>query len=1172
SMWAAYVVHQLKNNSIRAFLAGEITYSGAGDVLVPDCANDVDCSVDVWDTLMLDHPVLDPGHVRDHVALVVAEEQMRAVAAAAAEKQTGAGTGDFPALANGEKGSLFVEAVERGELHLCLATAGADEQPLLRLQRGTSIRGRVFVCIGEYVGAEANAISALKRSLRTDPSPCCRSLLPEHGAARAGGQRGPSVFEQMSPEEIREQSVNIGKKFTDAQMQFISRALDREDGAALCEAYPGTGKSATAAGIIANAAKHCSGKAKCVALAQQRSMRDELLSNVRSALGDPLAAAGVGRPADEAPSDDEGYLDSQVLSAVSGRFTGLQMRIEELRNDLAAVRCNPDAGALERRERLEKTELMRHPRFEYDVLQEEAAEKLFHDVRVFAMTIDAFNNVQSGRSWLSKIFKRFEIAFVVIDEVHQANFGEVHAALHSAPGAVVHFDSAQEIRHRPATEFLREPRPDRGGNYYEWQMACHGKPRVRAWGHVPADSASSLPVSHRFGPSTAKLLRATSAVYGRRGREIKCAIECAWESARPSVDLSTAPYTAMRFVLYSGARWIPSLSRGVLADDAAEVGRIDRAAPGSSAAVAARSQTPTLRAGASDIIFPQMLFEGLFFLRVLARGEVSRRVGGPPMALESTTKAILTMILANDVGVNFATLVRGALEDDEARAAFGLPDFVADAPKLWRVMTPEAAVGSDGLLSQTTLFPRDLSARDLRRHAKEPNRHNVSFSRCILFASSHECEECFYDRDAAPHWRRHQDYISGAGGDVDIEKIDCRGPGAEEATRPEWFTSPSGAAGAADMFRVATTSLSPIPRVVAKLRDQQARAPVRSLSAQAISIAQAVGDACEWMMDRGALPTAARERASQVNPFRTSSRVSQPDMRGLASDPTALHAVRSQLLKRLGIVVQNGRAAITAMHVDATRAQDDEASPHGDTVERAIAAGRVIALHAAQLFPDVFAAEFPLRASLMPRKRLRLGGVVLRECWEARAALALALQRPGHDDPRMLMYQFLGENKQRNQASANPPTFPLHFRDMPVNVGQALAATVLFFTGGEVSEKMVVVRSRAPTPEHRREAADTRRDIIYAVNALSAILRRRHGSPADVHLPRVPNSARADAARKCAEEAFECILCSNTGVLEYFSRHGTQIRDFCPLCETCILCSGSGLWPDDATPCPACAV
>eukprot|EP00959_Pyramimonas_sp_CCMP1952_P005366 113191-Pyramimonas_sp.AAC.1 len=67
------------------------------------------------------------------------------------------------------------------------------------------------------------------------------------------------------------------------------------------------------------------------------------------------------------------------------------------------------------------------------------------------MTIDAFNNVQSGRSWLSRIFKRFEIAFVIIDEVHQANFGEVYAALQSAPSAVVYFDSAQEIRHRPAT-------------------------------------------------------------------------------------------------------------------------------------------------------------------------------------------------------------------------------------------------------------------------------------------------------------------------------------------------------------------------------------------------------------------------------------------------------------------------------------------------------------------------------------------------------------------------------------------------------------------------------------------------------------------------------------------------------------------------------------------------
>ncbi|CAK0806321.1 unnamed protein product [Prorocentrum cordatum] len=354
-------------------------------------------------------------------------------------------------------------------------------------------------------------------------------------------------------------------------------------------------------------------------------MRDELLSNIRSALDDPLATAGVGRPADEAPSDDDGYLDSQLLSAASGRFTDLQTRIEELRNDLAAVRCNPGDGALERRERLEKTELMRHLCFEYDALQEEAAEKL----RVFAMTIDAFNDAQSGRSWLSRIVKRFEIAFVIVDEVHQANFGE--------------------IRHRPATEFLREPRPDRAGNYYEWQMACHGKSRARAWDHVPADSVSPLP------------------------------------SGGSSVDLSIVPRTAMRFVFYRGARWIPSLSRGALADDAAEVTNVD---------VACRSFRRH---------FSQMLCEGLFFLRALARGEVGKRVGGPRMSLESTTKAVLTMILANDVGANFATLVRGALEDEEVRAAFGLPDFVADAPKLWPVMDDDCLRGGDNGITETCM-------------------------------------------------------------------------------------------------------------------------------------------------------------------------------------------------------------------------------------------------------------------------------------------------------------------------------------------------------------------------------------------------------------------------------------------------------------------------------------
>eukprot|EP00959_Pyramimonas_sp_CCMP1952_P058448 1220736-Pyramimonas_sp.AAC.1 len=66
----------------------------------------------------------------------------------------------------------------------------------------------------------------------------------------------------------------------------------------------------------------------------------------------------------------------------------------------------------------------------------------------------------------------------------------------------------------------------------------------------------------------------------------------------------------------------------------------------------------------------------------------------------------------------------------------------------------------------------------------------------------------------------------------------------------------------------------------------------------------------------------------------------------------------------------------------------------------------------------------------------------------------------------MLMYQFLGDNKKGNRASADPPnTFPLHFRDMPINVAQALAATLLFFTGAEISGEMVVVRPRAASTD-----------------------------------------------------------------------------------------------------------
>ena len=1147
--WFPYAMHQLKNAAVQKFLSGDMVHASPGGMIrtaaAPDDGGDDD---DASDLVHLATPLEAHLRVRDRMALVVEEGDLKAAA------------DELLDITGGGKGPLFVQAAHFGELHLCASVMDEGRQ-ILRLQRGSFATGRVFVCVGDYVGAESNAIGVLLRSLRETPSPACRALLPSHCKVADLEPPGANHLSSVTVDAASASVQPLGKRLTPDQASLVDSASASTRAVLYCEAYPGTGKSFTAvAALIGAGGTVFDERVKGLALVQQRAQREELLHLIRSMLADPFQAAGVGRPASEGAADDEGYLDSALLRALDSRTENIKDRLEVLRAQLQAVQGNLDLAEPDGQEWKRKSEEMLALSFEYRSLVEEAREALFGRVGIFVMTVDCFLQISCGRSWMSPIFRKFEFRLAFVDEAHQLEFALLLPVMHRVGTAIIAFDKAQDIEHSRPTEFLRKPSPLSFGHYYSWNHACQGPHVLRIWDYAPTSHIFTLSVTWRFGPVQCRFLRETSKEYGRKERPLKCALE--HEDRKRYDNLAAVPRTAMRFLRYSDTRWFATVTRGVLAADAEAIGADARR--GRSDCGRREDQVP--RAGACQPVFEQMLFEGLLFLRAIAKGRVLLPGGDRPATLAAGTKAILTLVWANDVRVNFEVVVRGALDNAALLDLFDLPAEIGDAPNLWKVQTPEAASGADALLQQTTVFPREVSEFDVQGNTGDAKRRNVAFSRGILLASAHECAECLQDRRAAAHWKAHL-AVSLRDADIAIWDVSCKGGGPTKPADPTWVDRECKQEVANHLFNAVRAFLWPLPKVVADLHAAGASF-AGGESPPSLTFVQAIQLGCANLFDDGgALCEIAR--APMCNPVDGATWVGDPDVQGLASDREALGKSLPQLLRPIGVRVKNGLATVTAHFLDASP-RPDAPRPGPEAAARIAAAGRVAALQAIRFFPDVISSGCPLYAKLLPYKRIRLqGGSAKDQFREARTALAVALAKGSAETRDVVMYQHLG-----NPDALQPPnTWPTLFKQMPLHIAQCVLATMHFLAGTLLDEASVHVRSRSQSDEDKAAAAEQRENVVYCVNSMVNLLRQRPGLTRDAVLPPASPTAAATAARDDFDGSFQCIVCEGTGKLfEYRAVTGNMASAPCPLCDACPVCGGTETWDayDPQLPCPLC--
>ncbi len=1125
----------MKGRAVQRFVSGEIVFAGQAGVLARDGDS-------VMDALHLQHPVPTGVTMRGRMVLLVQESHLEHAA-------------DVMSKAfRGEKGPLFVQAVELGELHVSGGMLDEAGQ-ILRLGRRTLARGRVFICVGEYVGSESNAIEVLAKAhdRLAEPTPACRALLPAHCPEDKLEPNGANVLSAVSVAAVRQSTADAGKVLSAEQVALVDHIVTCKRGAVVAEAAPGAGKTYLLANVLKNYIPQLGQREKAVVLLQQRTQRDEFLDVLRGVVSDPGQVAAVGRPVDSAHDDDLDTFDSRVLENMSGSVSELQTRIDTMRANLEKKSEGvQDIASEEGQAWKTETEELANLIFQRRRLLEELRLGMLDQVAVFVMTVDCFLQVSCGKSWLAAVFRGVRWRVGVVDEAHQLEFGAVYAAAILLDTAGILQDRAQEPGGHTATKHLREDAPLSEGSFFSWPLACHGAPSLRVWDHLPDSAIHWLRATRRFGPKLVRFLVQTSAEYGAAGKELTCG------------DGQSAPDTQLRCVRYYQSEWHAVAARGRLVAEAQPMGAQPGQQPGGLGNSSSLSAAP--RAGGCTAVFQHMLFEGLLFLRALAHGRVQSSPSSAPLQLARGTKAVLSLFWSNDAGVSFNLLVRGALADPHLLSAFDLPEDLGEHRDVWRVLTPEAASGTDVLLCQCTVLPRTLAGFDLQGNTKDSKRRNVAYSRSTIATSSHECAECFQDPKAAVHWTKHW----GAGirsQDVKVARVDCSLPlSPVDAGWVDPACRPGSSEVSENLFEQVTAFVTPLKDTIDKLRENEL-GPLRSMRTQAsIKITDAIRMGCDSLFHGGALEQVPMPIEL---PFSTGDWVPKGDIPALVSDVDALHDLLPKLLDFVGVKVRGDLADVTVLFLEATKdAITGEPLPRA--VSRVAEAGRAIALHTIGLYPDVFAQGYSLHAKPMPNKRFRLGGGALQQCLEARLSLAVAAQKDGQAGREVVLYHGLS-----NASADHPPNaWPATFRRMPLPVAKCLLATVAFFAGSPLRKEGVHVVPPTSSTKDAEAAEETARDIRRSANEMARLLSQRHSGTTDARLPAAAGPSQTlENARAALRPLYSCGICDGMGVHYYFSaRWGRQVTAPCPLCDVCVLCGGSRIVDTQHAqmPCPLC--
>ena len=172
--------------------------------------------------------------------------------------------------------------------------------------------------------------------------------------------------------------------------------------------------------------------------------------------------------------DDDWQLDSDSEEMVADCLKPLTDEIDRLERAVKEYTGSTDVVSneeAERKKHVEQLELLAMRRYAAKL---EAWEVVMENMDMFVLTADAFLQIKSGSSCVSKLFAPFTFVLAFLDEGQALEFPVAYAIACHVGTLVMFWDEARHIEELKPGHALALKAEESANEFYAWQKRCDG--------------------------------------------------------------------------------------------------------------------------------------------------------------------------------------------------------------------------------------------------------------------------------------------------------------------------------------------------------------------------------------------------------------------------------------------------------------------------------------------------------------------------------------------------------------------------------------------------------------------------------------------------------------------------------------------------------------------------
>jgi len=172
--------------------------------------------------------------------------------------------------------------------------------------------------------------------------------------------------------------------------------------------------------------------------------------------------------------DNDWQLDSDFEKLVADCLKPLTDKLETLEMELKEYRGSTDVESTEGAEWKERVGYQQRLAVRRYAAKLQAWEDVMQSVDMFVLTADAFLQIKSGSSFMSKLFAPFTFVLAFLDEGQSLEFPVAYAIACHVGTLVMFWDEAQHIEEFKSGNALAHMAEEPADGSYSWQKRCDG--------------------------------------------------------------------------------------------------------------------------------------------------------------------------------------------------------------------------------------------------------------------------------------------------------------------------------------------------------------------------------------------------------------------------------------------------------------------------------------------------------------------------------------------------------------------------------------------------------------------------------------------------------------------------------------------------------------------------